>query len=152
MIEPDIAGNVGTILRTAACFDLAIHIVEPCGFAFGDRSLKRAGMDYAAQAQIHRHADVDAFLESMALHGHRLVLMTTRGSEPLNRFSFTGNDVIMLGSEGSGAPQAIHEAAHARIHIPLMAGLRSLNVAMAGAFALGQALSQTDNWPSTTTA
>jgi tRNA (cytidine/uridine-2'-O-)-methyltransferase len=143
LIEPDIAGNTGTLLRTAACFGVDLHIVEPCGFAFGERSLRRAGMDYAALAAVHRHPNRESFLTEMAATGRRTVLLTTAGAEPIDRFCFTPGDVLMLGSEGHGAPADVHERAAARVRIPLMPGFRSLNVAIAGGIALAEALRQT---------
>jgi len=147
LIEPDIAGNTGTLLRTAACFDVAIHIVEPCGFAFGERALRRAGMDYAADARLTRHPSRESFLAAMAAEGRRLVLLTTAGAEPIDRFTFTTADVLMLGSEGHGAPPDVHDAADARLRIPLSPGFRSLNVAIAGGIALAEALRQTKGFP-----
>jgi tRNA (cytidine/uridine-2'-O-)-methyltransferase len=149
LIQPDIAGNVGTLLRTAACFDAAVHIVEPCGFAFSDRALKRAGMDYAAQAALTRHADFEQFADAMTRAGRRLVLLTTAGAEPMSSTRFAHGDVLMLGSESSGAPAAAHEAAALRVRIPLASGFRSLNVAVAGGIALAEALRQTGSWPDT---
>lgn len=143
LIEPDIAGNAGTLLRTAACFAVDIHIVEPCGFAFGERALRRAGMDYAADAALTRHDSCESFVAAMAQAGRRLVLLTTAGAQPLDRFTFTPADVLMLGSEGHGAPADMHDRADARLRIPLAPGFRSLNVAIAGGIALAEALRQT---------
>ena len=147
LIEPDIAGNVGAILRTAACLGITVHIVEPCGFPFGVRALRRAGMDYAASADIIRHADIAAFLTAMAARERRMVLMTTAGATPMPRFSFSPKDVLIMGSEGKGAPQVIHDAADARVVIPLQAGYRSFNVSVAAGIGLAEALRQTDGWP-----
>jgi tRNA (cytidine/uridine-2'-O-)-methyltransferase len=147
MIEPDIAGNVGTLLRTAACFGVTVHIAEPCGFPFADRSLRRAGMDYAARADIVRHADRHAFVAAMRAAGRRLVLLTTRGAERIDAMRFTPLDVLILGSEGSGAPDDMHDAADARLAIPLRPGFRSLNVATAGGIAISEALRQTTGYP-----
>ena len=143
LIQPDIAGNVGTLLRTAACFDTVVHIVEPCGFPFSDRGLKRAGMDYAARAAVVRHAGFAAFAAAMADAGRRLVLLTTAGARPLPDVAFTARDVLMLGSESAGAPESAHDAAALRVRIPLAGGFRSLNVAVAGGIALAEALRQT---------
>lgn len=142
--QPDIAGNVGTILRLAACLGVAVDIVEPCGFAFGDRALKRAGMDYAATARIHRHADWAAF--RVAVPG-RLVLLTTAGGTRLDATTFAPGDVLLLGSEGAGVPPDVHAAADLRVRIPMQPGYRSLNVAVAAGIALGEALRQTGGWP-----
>jgi tRNA (cytidine/uridine-2'-O-)-methyltransferase len=147
LIEPEIAGNVGTLLRTSACLAVAVHLVEPCGFAFSDRALKRAGMGYAAAADIERHADRHAFLAAMAERGRRLVLLTTNGDSALHDSRFDAGDVLMLGSESSGAPDDIHAAAALRVRIPLAPGFRSLNVATAGGIALAEALRQTVGFP-----
>lgn len=143
LIEPDIAGNVGTLLRTAACFGVTIHIVEPCGFPFGERALRRAGMDYAAAADVERHADFAAFAGAMHQRGRRMVLLTTKGATRMDGFAFTPSDVLLLGSESRGASDAVHDGAAARLQIPLQPGFRSLNVALAGGIALAEALRQT---------
>ncbi len=147
LIEPDIAGNAGTILRTAACLDVPVHIIEPCGFAFGERALRRAGMDYAAAATVERHASRDSFRAAMAAAGRRLVLLTTAGATRLDDAQFTAADVLMLGSEGAGAPADMHAAAALRVCIPLHADFRSLNVAVAAGIALAEALRQTRGFP-----
>lgn len=144
LYQPDIAGNVGTILRMAACFGIPVDIVEPCGFPFSDRGLKRAGMDYAAEAEICRHADWDGFAESVA---GRRVLLTVRGETPLPAAAFTAGDVLIAGSESAGVPPAVHEAAALRVRIPMRPGMRSLNVAVATGIALGEMLRQTQRWP-----
>jgi len=144
LFQPDIAGNVGTILRLAACLDVGVDIVEPCGFAFGDRALKRAGMDYAASADIRRHADWATF---RAVMPGRLVLLTTAGGTRLDAAAFAPHDILLMGSEGAGVPSAVHDAAALRVRIPMRAGYRSLNVAVAAGIALGEALRQTAAWP-----
>ncbi len=143
LIQPDIAGNVGTILRTVACFGCDVHIVEPCGFPFSDRALQRAGMDYAARASLTRHSDIPSFVAAMAVAARRLVLLTTSGGTALTDADFMHYDVILLGSESSGVPQSIHDAAALHVRIPMAAGFRSLNVAVAGGIALYEALRQT---------
>lgn len=144
LYQPEIAGNVGTILRTAACFGLPVDIIEPCGFPFSDRSLKRAGMDYAAKTEICRHADWAAFAESVA---GRRVLLTVTGDTALPDARFTDEDILIAGSETAGVPDTIHAEAALRIRIPLQAETRSLNVAVATGIALGEMLRQTGQWP-----
>lgn len=144
LFQPDIAGNVGTILRMAACFGLPVDIIEPCGFPFSDRRLKRAGMDYAAAAEVARHADWNAFLDSSP---GRLVLLTVSGGTALPDAAFTPDDVILAGSETSGVTREVHDAAAMQIRIPMREGFRSLNVAMALGIALGEAIRQTGEWP-----
>lgn len=142
--QPDMPGNVGTILRLAACFGVPIDIIEPCGFPFSDRALRRAGLDYAAQAELGRHADWDAF---RAARPGRIVLLTTHAKQRLHDAQFHEDDILLLGSEGSGAPPAIHAAADLKVRIPLLPGYRSLNVAVAAGIALAEALRQTGGLP-----
>ncbi|WP_076068458.1 tRNA (cytidine(34)-2'-O)-methyltransferase [Sphingomonas montana] len=142
--QPDIAGNVGTILRLAACLGVGVDIVEPCGFPFSDRALRRAGMDYADRTEIRRHADWDAFRHATP---GRIVLLTTAGGTRLDETRFAANDIVLMGAEGSGVPPHVHDAAALRVRIPMRAGYRSLNVAVAAGIALAEALRQTAGWP-----
>ena len=144
LYEPDQAGNVGTILRLAACLGVPVDIIEPCGFPWSDRALKRAGMDYAAIANVTRHAGWPSF--ETALPG-RLVLMTTKGALPLPAARFEAGDTLVMGSESRGAPPEVHARADVRIRIPQATGTRSLNIAVAAGIALAEALRQTDGWP-----
>jgi tRNA (cytidine/uridine-2'-O-)-methyltransferase len=148
LFQPDLAGNVGTILRTAACFGVAVDLIEPCGFPFSDRALKRAGMDYAAMAQITRHADWAAFEAALAARrGARLVLFTTTAdAAPLPNARFEPGDVLLFGSESRGAPAEVHERADLRVRIPQVEGTRSLNLAVAAGIGLAEALRQTESW------
>lgn len=147
LFQPDIAGNVGTTLRTAACFGVPAHIIEPCGFPFSDGALKRAGMDYAVRANVRRHADWMRFFEWSVGARRRLVLLTTAGATPLPDFAFAPGDVLLLGAESSGVPPHVHDAAAARVAIPMQPGFRSLNVAVAAGIALAEALRQTKGFP-----
>ncbi len=142
--QPEIAGNVGTILRLAACMGLPVEIIEPCGFAFSDRALARAGMDYAARAAVSRHADWAAF---RAARPERLMLLTTAGATRLPDVAFARDDILLLGSESAGVPAGVHAAAEGRVRIPMVAGERSLNLAIACAIVCGAALHQTEGWP-----
>ena len=151
LFQPDIAGNVGTILRLSACLDVTCHIIEPCGFAFGERGLKRAGMDYAASADIKRHLDWIHFEAEATKNKQRIILMTSKGSVPLHQAIFKPNDIILMGSESAGVPKHVHERADARIHIPMQTGFRSLNVAVSAGMALGEALRQTGQYPASST-
>jgi tRNA (cytidine/uridine-2'-O-)-methyltransferase len=144
MFQPDIAGNVGTVLRLGACLDVGIDLIEPMGFPWSDRALARAGMDYAAQASVVRHVDWEAFRGRLP---GRLVLLTTRGAIPLPQARFEAGDTLLLGSEGSGVPPQVHAAADLAVAIPMQPAMRSLNVAVAGALVLGEALRQTGGWP-----
>ncbi|MGY4397801.1 tRNA (cytidine/uridine-2'-O-)-methyltransferase [Sphingomonas sp. UYAg733] len=144
LYQPDIAGNVGTILRTAACFGIGIDLIEPMGFAFSDRALGRAGMDYVPAALVKRHIDWAAFEAQVA---GRIVLLTTRGGIRLDAARFKADDVLLMGSESSGVPSEVHDRAELAVRIPLAAGMRSLNVAVATGIALGEALRQTGGYP-----
>ncbi|HET9639707.1 MAG TPA: tRNA (cytidine(34)-2'-O)-methyltransferase [Allosphingosinicella sp.] len=141
--QPDQAGNVGTILRLAACLGVAVDIVEPCGFPFSDRALKRAGMDYAEMANVTRHSGWEAF--EARLTG-RLVLFTTAGSVLLPDTRFEASDTLLFGSESRGAPEAVHERAELRVRIPQATGTRSLNLAVAAGIGLAEAIRQTGMW------
>lgn len=140
LYQPDIPQNTGTLLRLAACLGLPVNIVEPCGFLLSDRSLKRAGMDYLDLATVRRHVDWDAYEKCRR---GRLLLLTTAGDTAYHDYSFQPGDHVMLGRESAGVPREIHAAADARLVIPMQAGRRSINVAVAGAMVLGEALRQT---------
>ncbi len=142
--QPDQAGNVGTVLRLAACLAVPVDLILPCGFAWSDRALRRAGMDYAAHARVTAHADWAAF--TAATTG-RLVLLTTSGDLRLDQARFAPGDMLLLGSESAGAPPHVHAAAAIRVRIPQAAGTRSLNIAVAAGIALAEALRQTGGWP-----
>jgi tRNA (cytidine/uridine-2'-O-)-methyltransferase len=142
--QPDQAGNVGTIIRLAACLAVPLDIVEPCGFPFSDRALKRAGMDYAEIAAVTRHSGWEAF--GAQLPG-RLVLFTTAGDVRLPEARFEPEDTLLFGSESNGAPEPVHVRAELRVRIPQAAGTRSLNLAVAAGIGLAEALRQTGGWP-----
>jgi tRNA (cytidine/uridine-2'-O-)-methyltransferase len=142
--EPDQAGNVGTILRLAACLGVPVDIIEPCGFPWSDRALKRAGMDYAEIAEVTRHESWPSF--EARLSG-RLVLLTTNAALPLPSARFTRDDILLMGSESRGAPDEVHARADLRVRIPQAAGTRSLNIAVAAGIGLAEALRQTNGWP-----
>jgi tRNA (cytidine/uridine-2'-O-)-methyltransferase len=144
LYQPDQAGNVGTILRLGACLATPVDIVEPCGFPFSDRALKRAGMDYAEIAAVTRHASWQAFADAVP---KRLVLLTTAGATPLPDCRFEADDVLLFGSESGGVPAEVHRAAALRVRIPQVAGTRSLNIAVAAGIALSEALRQTNGYP-----
>ncbi|HMK79623.1 MAG TPA: tRNA (cytidine(34)-2'-O)-methyltransferase [Xanthobacteraceae bacterium] len=143
LYEPDIAQNTGTILRLAACLGLNAHIIEPAGFPVSDRAFRRAGMDYLDQVTLTRHASWQAFEQWRHAAGLRLVLLTTRAATSYLDHRFARDEVLLLGRESSGVPEAVHVAADARLTIPMRIGMRSLNVAMACAMVVGEALRQT---------
>jgi tRNA (cytidine/uridine-2'-O-)-methyltransferase len=143
LFEPDIPQNTGTILRLAACLGVEAHIIEPAGFPTSDRAFRRAGMDYLDQVSIARHPSWAAFEAWRSAANARLVLFTTRASVLYLDYAFRKGDVLLFGRESAGVPDKVHAAADARLTIPMQAGLRSLNVAMAAAMAVGEALRQT---------
>ncbi|TVR81121.1 MAG: tRNA (cytidine(34)-2'-O)-methyltransferase [Rhodospirillales bacterium] len=144
LFQPDIPQNTGTLIRTAACLGIAVDIIEPCGFLFTDRHFRRAGLDYLDRASLHRHDSWPAFQAArIAGPGSRLILLTTAGPDAYTRFRFHGDDILMVGRESAGVPADVHAAADARLSIPMMAAARSLNVAVAAAMVLGEALRQT---------
>jgi tRNA (cytidine/uridine-2'-O-)-methyltransferase len=140
LFEPDIAANTGTLIRLGACMNVAIDIIEPCGFPFGDAALKRAGLDYLPRALVKRHASWGAF---EAERQGRLVLATTNASSLYTGFSYREDDTLLFGRESAGVTEEVMAAASARIRIPMAPGMRSLNVAVAAAMILGEALRQT---------
>jgi tRNA (cytidine/uridine-2'-O-)-methyltransferase len=144
LFEPDIPQNAGALIRLGACLGVAVDIIEPCGFLFSDAGFRRAGMDYPGSAQINRHNSWDEFLRQCP---GRAILLTTKASDTYIRFMFEPDDTLILGRESSGVPSHVHESAAARLRIPMHPGLRSLNVAQAGAMALGEALRQTNGFP-----
>jgi tRNA (cytidine/uridine-2'-O-)-methyltransferase len=145
LYQPDIPQNTGTILRLCACLGVTAHIIEPAGFPVSDRAFRRAGMDYLDQAEWRRHVSWAAF--QAARDGGRLVLLTTRAAERYERFAFAPGDTLLVGRESAGVPDEVHDAADARLRIPMREGPRSLNVALAAAIAVGEALRQLGSLP-----
>ena len=146
LFEPDIPQNTGAMLRLAACLGVAVDVIEPCGFVWSDRHLRRAGMDYLAQVDLKHHSSWQAFQAGRAPHG-RLILLTTKSSLAYAAFRFRADDTLLLGRESAGVPRHVHDAVDARVTIPMQAGARSLNVALAAAIVLGEALRQTGTLP-----
>ncbi len=144
LYQPDIPQNTGTILRLCACLRVDAHIIEPAGFPISDRHFRRSGMDYLDQVSITRHDSWTKFEDWRAASGARLLLFTTKGSRSYLDHSYKPTDILLFGRESAGVPEAVAEAADARLLIPIAPGLRSLNVAMAAAMAVGEALRQTE--------
>lgn len=142
LYQPDIAGNTGTILRFAACLGLGVDIIEPAGFPLSDRALKRAGMDYLEMADLTRHADWHAFEEWRKARANRLVLLSTKATTAYTDFAFASGDILLFGRESAGVPDAVHEAAEARLMIPMQGAARSINVALSVAMVAGEAIRQ----------
>ena len=140
LFEPDIPQNTGTLLRLAACFDLPVDIIEPCGFVFNDQKMRRAGMDIV---DCTRHDSWQNFYEQ---HQGRIVLLTTKGAQSYVSFGFQNDDILLLGRESAGVPDYVHNAVDARLRIPMRPDARSINVAIAGAIVLGEALRQTGSF------
>lgn len=147
LYQPDIAGNTGTIIRLATCFGLPVDIIEPCGFPFSDRQLKRSAMDYARAAKIDRRANFEEFIAAMREEGRRIILLTSKGCLRLPEAKFRPDDVLLMGSESAGVPGDVHERADLSVRIPMQSEFRSLNIAVAAGIALGEALRQTGLYP-----
>ena len=147
LFEPDIPQNTGTILRLCACLGVKAHLIGPAGFPVSDRAFRRAGMDYLDQVAIVRHTSWSAFETFRERAGHRLVVFTTRATVSYLDHRFSTGDVLLFGRESAGVPEAVHARADARLVIPMRSGLRSINVALACAMALGEALRQTRGFP-----
>ncbi|MER9740425.1 MULTISPECIES: tRNA (cytidine(34)-2'-O)-methyltransferase [unclassified Mesorhizobium] len=142
LYQPDIAGNTGTILRFAACLGLGVDIIEPAGFPLSDKALTRAGMDYLEMAALTRHVDWNAFEDWRKGQACRLVLLTTKAATPYTGFSFAQGDILLFGRESAGVPDPVHQAADARLTIPMQPGTRSINVALSVAMVAGEAIRQ----------
>jgi tRNA (cytidine/uridine-2'-O-)-methyltransferase len=147
LYEPDIPQNTGTILRLCACLGVEAHIIEPAGFPVTDRAFHRAGMDYLDQVALTRHGSFAAFEAWRARERLPLVLLTTTAERSYLDHTFSGDQVLLFGRESAGVPEPVHKAADFRLRIPMRAGLRSLNVAMAAAMVVGEALRQTRGLP-----
>jgi tRNA (cytidine/uridine-2'-O-)-methyltransferase len=143
LYQPDIPQNTGTILRLCACLNVEAHIIEPAGFPVSDRHFRRAGMDYLDQVTIQRHDSWPTFEQWRRDKGLRLILFSTKGARSYLDHRYTADDILLFGRESAGVPDGVVAAADARLVIPIEPGLRSLNVAMAAAMALGEALRQT---------
>ncbi|MEM8811856.1 MAG: tRNA (cytidine(34)-2'-O)-methyltransferase [Pseudomonadota bacterium] len=148
LYQPDIPSNAGTILRLASCLGIPVDLIEPAGFTLTDKALHRAGLDYLDRAALYRHVSWDIFLQSEPVDGARLVLATTKAAKAYTDFAFRPGDIILLGRETAGVPDSVHEAATARITIPMRPEARSLNVAVAAAMICGEALRQVSGFAS----
>jgi tRNA (cytidine/uridine-2'-O-)-methyltransferase len=145
LFQPDIPQNTGAMLRLAACFGVGVDVIEPCGFIWDEPRMRRAGMDYLDAVELRRHASWEAYLASRP--EGRLVLLTTRGHASYADFAFRADDRLLFGRETAGVPDSVHAAADARLVVPMRPGLRSLNVALAAAIVLAEALRQTGGLP-----
>ena len=145
LFEPEIAGNVGAVLRLGACLGAAVDLIEPMGFTWDDRRVRRAAMDYIDHVAIARHAGFDAFRTTIG--SRRLVLFTTKSTQSAYDFRFMADDVLLFGKESAGVPPAVAAACDARVRIPMRPQVRSMNLATTAALALGEALRQTASLP-----
>ena len=150
LFQPDIPQNTGTLLRLGACLDIELDIIEPCGFIFSERTLKRAGMDYLDMVRYRRHHSWEHFLQYRAEHPEeygRIVLLTTHASEPYYNFEFRPNDIILMGRESAGVPEEVHQTADARLLIPMNHNARSINVAVSAGMGVGEGVRQVNGFP-----
>ncbi len=147
LYQPDIAQNTGTLIRLSACLGTTLHVIGPAGFDLSDRNLKRAGMDYLELAAVVRHDGWTAFVEWLEASERRLVLATTRATTSFVDHAFADGDVILMGRESAGVPDAVHARADVRLRIPMRPGLRSINLAVSAAMLLSEALRQTGGFP-----
>lgn len=145
LFEPEIAGNVGAVLRLCACLRTAVDLIEPMGFEWDDRRVRRTAMDYIDHVAVVRHVGFDAF--RAAVGARRLVLFTTKGAASAYGFGFLADDVLLFGKESAGVPSGVAEVCDARVRIPMRPEVRSMNLATAAALALGEALRQTSTLP-----
>ncbi len=148
LYQPDIPQNTGTIIRLSACLDFKLHIIHPTGFAFTDKNLKRAGMDYTDQANITQHDSFVAFNQWRKDSGARLILLTTKADHSAYDTAYADTDILMMGRESAGVPDHVAESADTAVRIPMQKSLRSINVAMAAAMVMGEAKRQTDGFKS----
>jgi len=144
LFQPDIPQNLGAAIRLGACLDTPVHVIEPCGFPLSDKAIRRAAMDYGDPGEVVRHSSWDAF---RAAAMGRIVLFTTRGAAPLHDFAFRADDILLFGRESAGVPDFVHDAADARVIIPLSRGRRSFNLTVSAAIGLSEALRQTGQFP-----
>jgi tRNA (cytidine/uridine-2'-O-)-methyltransferase len=150
LYQPDIAQNTGTLLRLGACLGVRVHIIHPTGFPFSRRELKRGGLDYLEHADVVEHDSYAHFAQWRQQSGQRSVLLTTKTDQSAYDFAYAPGDILMLGRESAGVPEAVAAEAGARIRIPMRPGLRSINVAVAASMILGEALRQTGGFSSLT--
>lgn len=150
LYQPDIAANTGTLLRLGACMGVVVHVIHPAGFALTDRNLARAGMDYLDKAALVEHDSFTAFEAWRTAQGRRLVLLTTKAETSAYEVQYAAGDILLLGRESAGVPDAVAEQCDLRVRIPMRPGLRSINVALAGSMILGEALRQTGGLPAMT--
>lgn len=146
LYQPDIPQNLGAALRLSACLGVGLDVIEPCGFPLTDASMKRAALDYGDKAHVVRHASLAAFCSAPQRQGGRLVLVETDGAVSFQNFAFSTGDTLVLGRESAGSPGELYQAAEASVRVPMVRGLRSLNVINAAAIVLTEAMRQIGAW------
>ncbi|MCW9034998.1 MAG: tRNA (cytidine(34)-2'-O)-methyltransferase [Rhodospirillales bacterium] len=144
LYQPDIPQNTGTILRMAACLNVPVNIIEPCGFVLDDKRMRRSGMDYLKDVDLSRYANWESYKQDCP---GRQVLLSTKASVPYTNFQFQPGDTLILGRESAGVPGEIHNAVEARVLIPMVKEARSLNIAVSAAMVLGEAMRQVGSFP-----
>lgn len=142
LYQPEIPQNTGTLMRLCACMGISLNIIHPCGFVWDDRRLRRAGMDYMDTATVHHHASWKVFLEDIEVNSNRLILLDAKAESLYTDFSFQSGDILLLGQESAGVPEDIFQAIPHRLRIPMAPNCRSLNVSLAAAMVVGEALRQ----------
>lgn len=149
LYQPDIPQNLGSAIRLAACLEVSLDIVEPCGFPLNDKAIRRAAMDYGGCADVSRHDSWENFKIWRETHAtvSRVILFTTKSAAPYGDFSFRPDDILLFGRESAGVPEDVHAYADARLFIPISAQARSINVINSASMALGEALRQTNTFP-----
>lgn len=150
LYQPDIAQNVGTLLRLGACLDIAVHIIHPTGFPFSRAALKRTGLDYLDMVEIVEHAGYESFGTWRRARGGRLVLLSTGAGTSAYGARYEQTDILMVGRESAGVPDSVARDADLAVRIPMRAQARSLNVAIAAAIVVGEALRQTGTFETLT--
>jgi tRNA (cytidine/uridine-2'-O-)-methyltransferase len=144
LFQPDQAGNVGTLLRMSACVNVPVHIIHPCGFSFSSKAFRRSAMDYPQSAILYEHDNYQGFKEFN--RDKKIILLTTKASDSYVDYTFASDDILLLGQESAGVPDFVHDCVDAKVKIPMMPTMRSMNIAIAAAFIIGEALRQTDGF------
>jgi len=147
LFQPDMPQNAAAVIRLAACLGLPVEVIEPCGFLWDDKRLRRVGMDYLTRVPLRRHISWSAFCGASGIAGARLALLTTQAGTAHVDVRYRPDDVLVLGRESAGVPQTVQDAVDLRVRIPMAPGARSLNVGMAAAIVASEALRQTGGWP-----
>ena len=144
LYQPDIPQNTGNIFRLGACMGVAVDIIEPTGFVFDDKKFRRSAMDYIDHLEYKKHDDWQHFYQWIKENKFRLILMTTKSEDSLYNFEFRSSDILLFGRESAGVPDNIHQIVDHRLTIPMIDGVRSINLSSSVALVLGESLRQTN--------